>query len=722
AEAGDTTKIAGIHSVDIKMGSYGDPFRVTVEDQGGKTVLGVSALQDGKPLSTRTAVLNKAVSKLKALNTEGLNIALDFDSDGSADLSLYDRLEVPRSYDGGGPPEKNRTHHIRVVGQAISAEKELYFAIRGGRFTADRAGGSDQNRLASSAASAVTGLSKQAALGGFAQELDRYEGALFQERKKAFDAGLLSKATYDAWSALSLDLIRLRPQIKAGKVDAVLQASAVKNARAFYQGLLAETRHKEKFISGSRSSSTTGNPYTDDMTTIAPFVVRSSGPGQRLPGSIGSGKWASAFSDYHRLVAGLDKWVTDQFKGKHGESSEQAQRAGYLAGMKRELGAIEKHNPKRVQAVFHPDAKYKESGQHKEIPLSLFVWKEGGKWHLKDLTNPDNTFHDTVSAGTETEPPVKLFKELDYKVHFPKGLIRYQYPGGTAGVVQTTERRTLADYLTYIGLGLAAVGLGLATFGTGTVAVAGAWVLAASSVTGAVAAGADLHERASHGNLDATTAVLDIAQIVAGLTGAGAIASGRIVVGAANAAAKGSPWAGAWARAAGMAQRLYVPLTATAVGSDVLTVAVMTPHTLKQLEAIEKGAGNRGDKDRAKALLLAQLAVTGGLVALSIKGSLPDLTSGPTIHVDLVDGVPVARLAAKSGPVPGSDSPVPGKWVKLADNIEVPAGSNATLEDAANLKFSQENIGPTTGDGQLTIEELTEIMKSKGWRGDPLQV
>ena len=146
----------------------------------------------------------------------------------------------------------------------------------------------------------------------------------------------------------------------------------------------------------------------------------------------------------------------------------------------------------------------------------------------------------------------------------------------------------------------------------------------------------------------------------------------------------------------------------------------MLPGTIDQLNAIQNSPGTQTDKDRAKALLLSQLAVTTGLVVLSIKGSLPDLKGGPKIYVDTVNGVPVARLTATPGPVTTGGAST--KWVKLADKVEVPAGSNAQLEKASKLKFSQENIGPTTGDGSLTIGELTETMRTKGWRGEPLQV
>ena len=713
----------GVFSVDVKLGAFNDQFRLTLDKASGSGKLGISPISGGKPGNPYTVALKSGWgSRLKALKTEGIHIALDLDGDDKADVELYDQMQEPASYDGGGDASKKRNHRLRVRGPAVSKETELFFQVNYGSHLTGAGGGkvgSDQ-QLAASAANAVDGLSEQKRLGSFAEQLAAYEGALFKERKSALDKGLISQTVYDAWTALSTDMVMLRPQVNAGKVEPALQASAAAHAKAFYAALAEDTKGEWVRRNGGPGGQSHNNRFTGDKDIGAGRSPRP-GAGSKLGGTISSGAWTQAYNDYQTLVSGLDAYIVTQLERKEGKNDQDTQRAGYLGGMKRELGAIQKHKPQKVHAVFHPDSKYAESGRIAEVPLQLYVWHDGSEWHLKDLTNPDNTFEDTKASSNTTEPPKELFQELDYKSHFPKGIIRYETPSGKGDLIRTTERRTLSDWLTYIGLGVAAIGLGLATFGTGTVAVAGAWVLAGAGVINAAAAGASLYEKAQHGNLTAESAVLDIVQIVASLAGVGAIASGRIVVQAAGAAAKGTPWAGNLARLAGFAQKAYVPLTATAIGADGLTVAVMSLTTLKQLEQIENGPGTRADKNRAKALLLGNLAIAGGLVALSIKGDLPNLKGGPDIHVDLVDGVPVARLTAATGPTPHG-GPAPKAWVKLAPNIEVPAGTNARLESAKKLKFSQENIGPTTGDGALTIDELTEIMKTKGWRGDPLEV
>ncbi|MEL6179798.1 MAG: hypothetical protein AAFS10_12640, partial [Myxococcota bacterium] len=451
---------------------------------------------------------------------------------------------------------------------------------------------------------------------------------------------------YQSWQAFSNLLVQITPQIQAGEVEPTLQTQAAERAQAFFERMKEETRGQARPLGATHGSSTTHNPYTDEMVTVAPFYHDTAGAGPDIADQIRNGNWERAMRSYRTLALGLDQWIAKRLEDQQGEHSEEARGARYMGAMRNELDAIREHDPIRVAAVFHPDDKYEETGQIHEVPLSLYIWREGNRWKLKDLTNPENTFEDDVPAtDDQTEPPHALFEELNTKIHFPKGIIRYQIPDGRGGTVITEERTTLAEWLTYIGLGLAAVGLGLVTFGTGTVAVGGAWVLAASGVVGAGAGVADLVERGDHGNLNTTTVALNLLQIVAGLSGAGAIASGRIVVTASQAAMRGSAYTGTMARIAGFADKAFIPLTATAMGADALQLAILTPQTIAQLEAIEQGSGSQEDKDRAKLLLLAQLAATGGLFVLSVRGDLPTLRSGGrNLYIDVVDGLPVARM------------------------------------------------------------------------------
>lgn len=694
--------IGGISSVDLRLGYYGDQFRVTVQPTGsGSALFGISALTRGEPIGGAGATLKlTAPLRLGVVPGDSISVGLDLDGDGKVDLSFFDRLTTP----DGGSPERSRDHQVRVAGPPIG-EKTFAFTVRdalmsGGYLISSGgyANPSDADMNALSNASAAVGLAKQAGGGSGAPatlegDIDGFENRLGEVRQTAMQKGLIQKATFEAWLRLSTAFIKLSPQIRANAVKPEAQSAGADAAAALYQALKAETDPTETMKMGS----TTWNAHTGEMATrksgqgMGPDAWSVRGFGPEFSDDVRAGRWVKVNEDYHKLVGGFDRWVVKRLKDTG--NAQFAAQAEAFGQMRDQLHTLDGKQAKRLYAVFHSEEQLKTDGRLTEVPLSLYYWREGDTWHLKDLTNPANPFDDTLAVGKpdETEPSDALFAKLDAKIHFPKGIIHYQIPGGRGGQVKTTAPTSWHDYLAYIGMGVALIGTTLVTFGTGTVVVAGTWILAGSGVIGAVAAGGDLAEHLEHGNLDATTAVIDIAQIVAGLAGAAALAQGAIMLDAANAAKAGTPWAGKWAQLAVFGEKTkYIPL-GTKVAADVVTVVAMADKAAVQLDQIENSGGSRADRDRAKAQLLAQFALSGGLVALSIKGDLGTLGKGRTLRLHMPeDGPPVALLSG----------------------MEAPTG----------LKFSQKDVGPKTGDGKLTIEQMTENMKKGGWNGDPIHV
>lgn len=633
--------VGGIVHSDIALGAYNDRFRLTLQARNATTaVLGLSPLYRGEPLGGDGVELSWSKPIVYSHKATATGLEMDLDNDGTADLTLFDRLTTPDSVDGGGPPESNRNHEVRIVGAAVGGEKSLYFRIRDGFPT--RAGGpAAVDVTTSSNALAVGELKKQASEGSITEQMDAYENAMTAERQKAVTAGVLDKATFDAWLALSRSMIQLRPQKLP--VDATLQARAATQADAFNTALSSATSSASR-LSAGHGWWVSNNPYTGESSS----PMGKSGPGPSLAGHITAGRWGDAFAAYGTLVAGLDRWIVDRLKAVKGEHAPETERADLIAGRRRELTDLEGKRAKRALATFQPDDKFqKEQGYVKQIPLSLYYWQEGSTWYLKNITNPNKSYH--VSAGGQsgdTAPPWELFKKLDDPDRLPAGLIHIDVPGGVKGEIRTTDGLTWAKFFGYLSFGLAAIGLGLATFGTGTVAVAGAWVLAGSAVAGAVSAGIDLVDKARHGDLDGTTALLDLAQIVAGIAGATSIASSRIALAASNAPA-GARWAGNWARLAVMANKVYIPAAKVAAAADVMSFAVISVETAKQLDEIEARTGDDpASRSRAKLLLLSQLAALAGLNALSIKGTVANLKQGRTLVLTPgPEGIPVATLA-----------------------------------------------------------------------------
>ncbi|HEY5959676.1 MAG TPA: hypothetical protein VIV60_24140, partial [Polyangiaceae bacterium] len=348
--------------------------------------------------------------------------------------------------------------------------------------------------------------------------------------------------------------------------------------------------------------------------------------------------------------------------------------------------------PIPIAAVFHPDQKFKdEPGYVSEVPLALFAWKDENSWKLRDLTNPESNYDFSVHDPNAAEPPVTLFSKLDDIDHFPAGVIHYDVSGKYGGQVRVRDHLTWKKFFSWLGLGLAAVGIGLATFGTGTVAVAGAWILAASGLAGATSAGIDIADKAAHNALSTSTVVLDLAQIVAGIAGVGQLRSGLIAVEATRAAEAGLPWMGAQATKAVAAQRAYFAYFAARATADGVSVLVTSAETIAQLNDIERTNAAPEEKARTKLILLTTLALNGGLYSLSIRGELPKLGADRqlVLHYPVKGGPPVANVGGMEAPTA--------------------------------LRFSQKDVSYFTGDKTMNVDELAEAMK-KGWQGPGIDV
>lgn len=695
ASADPPKVVAGISSVDVTLGAYGDRFRLTLQPQpDNKATFGLSVLYGGEPdRGMGTTLQLTGPPRLSVLRQGGVSLEFDLDGDGKTDLEVFDRLDSPKDANAESNPEKDRNHHIRLVGPVVARGETVFeTSVQNGIPIGAWANPNATDMEAASNAKAVSSLPRQTAT--FAGDLDRIETNLQKLRSDAVAASLISQATYDAWLALSKAMIQLRAELSI-KVSAATQSTAASAAAAFYKVLAQEVSAANR-VQPHQAGITTTNEYTGMReTSLAGMGTQVAGAGPELEAKIRAGNWAEATTGYNRLVSGLDRWIADRLKANPDRPAE-ARTAQYLGAAKTALGTIESKNPTRIQAVFHPEQQFIDTGRIAEVPLSLYFWREGDTWHLADLTNPLNTFEDTfAAAATDTAPPPGLFQKLDARIHFPKGTIHYQIPGGEGGSFHTTAATNWTDYLSYIGLGAAVVGLTLATLGTGTVAVAGAWILAASGVISAAATTAEMIEKWRHGNLDATTAVLDLAQIVASLSGAAALSSARIVTMAGGAIKAGVPWAGNWARLAVMADRVFVPMVGTKIAADVVTGAALTDVTAKQLDAVENGSGTRDAKDRAKLLLLSQAVLSGGMLALSIKGDLGSIKPGRKLILYY----------------PPEENGVIKPPVALVGDVVTPT----------SLKFSQADIKPQTGEG-MPVEDLTNAMKTGGWKGNPLEV
>lgn len=666
----DVRAIAGITALDVPLGPFGDTFRLTFQPTApdralfGLSPKDLSSLNEG--LGTEIA-LNGPFS-VHMIDVGPASVGLDLNGDNKPEMEIVDQVNYWEKDEAILHGDSERSHTVWATGSAIGAGHDLTFpfTVQGGRLLPGLPGHvlKDPNELGKAAAAdamAVETLAAQADQGDIVQQIDACERRLWAIRFKTESAdegedddGISSRGMYHALLALSSDLIALEPQINqqrtfnirstlargttgpqlqqeilAHSIDPALQGAAVAHAVALVDLI----------------------PEPDDWEETPWDAQRRLG--NNMVSALKAGAWERALSSYQQMVYLLDEQMVAGLKSATDGDPAAAKEAESLVAQEHELRDVADHNPKRLLAVFLPDEKFRtEEGYVAEVPLSLYYWKEDdtgpaglSTWHLKDQTNPEKT-HDYTVFGTrdQTEPPDSLWDELNSD-RFPVGVIRYQIPGGANGEVRTTSPLTFKKFLGYLGMGLAALSLVLMPFD----APVAAQVFTLSAVAAGTSAALDLAEHLKEGDLDFTTAVLDITQIVSALAGTSAMAAGRIRIAALDIATEGGANAGTAARLAAFAGKVYVALAKTAAVADAVNVATFGIQTAVQLDEIEYGPGSRADKDRAKLRLLAQLAATGGIAALHIKGlsALPGEGSLITIAPTEQGGTVVAKIAGE---------------------------------------------------------------------------
>jgi hypothetical protein len=567
-----------------------------------------------------------------------------------------------------------------------------------------------------------TMVAQEARLANADEEIDEIEQTLGPLRRQALDDNLISQRLFDAWNQAALDFIILRPQAAGGRVLDALRNNAITHVQAFFDALKAETDPEGRLGNALQSQ----NEYTGEA--IGAYFIRS--PAWDIITALRAGQWDQATHGFRTMVAGLDRWIARRNRERYGSpvaERVETNRANVGETLSARQRLLDQARPGalRVPAVLHVD--YDEDAPDDtpaDIPLSLYCWRDGDTWTIKDFTSPSDPYEWHVDAvGQETDPPDALFTELESGPHFPPGSIRYgiRQPDGTIGrrgEVQTTGPSPVRRWLTYIGLGAAAIGLGLATFGAGTVAVVGGYILAGTAIMGGSIAAYDLYERSTHGTLTPGVAILDVAQIIAALTGLGALRAGQLISNAERAAASGAAlrsslalqWAG----------RYFVPLTMGNLATDTVILAVMTRDLAEQYDAIDERAGTDETRRHAKIRLLMQYALTLGLTALSVRGSIPGLVRGRSIRIERVNGVDYAipvgpssqgevvntsRGRATEGPAES----VPGRTQAHLDTIRsrIQGDNGVVLAEVEGMA-----LRPQT-DGALRLDPTGNVMRGK---------
>lgn len=730
-----TAARGNIPSFTARLGELGDPFLFTLEATSNTYTLGVSGLNDGAPAVSAGFTIRpiENQNQFRPVSIGASFIGIDLTNNGEPDIFIHDGIGAPP--EGLASPELlvERVHQMSLSGAAAQGEQSATFLLRGRHFQRLTHGQGDAaGRLASGAAAASATFAQQEAEG---HELDillgRYQAGVSAQILQAGERGFISNTLVSTWRSLAEEMVRLdayakmsdKPEEVANNERSVRE-SAAEHATTLYEELARETAGAIE-TTHYEDADTHSNPYTgaqfrnpgtyDEAGNRQDnFIETFAGPAAQLAEMLRTRRDDRVAFLWSSLQSGVERWAQKRLEEELGEDDPLVKQGRYMASMSEQLGLLRgKRNVQRVSASFIADESNRDERDFfPSMPLQLWVWEDeehDGLWHLCDLTNPTKKFEGEArhpyrrvnAAGDQSqfEPPHTLFQQLNDKKKFPKGLIRYQIAGGQAGQVVCEANKKWYEWVQEIGLGLAAIGLGLVTFGTGTVAVAGSYVLAASALAGAVAAGGEIADAAAHGWLDGTVLMINLLQIASSVASAGAIVAGNLARGAAaasNAVRAGQQgatlWSGNLAKLAAMGGKVYVPLTGTALVADAATVVVMSVDLMNKLKEIDDNISNEEEANAAKVRLLAMFALTGGLTALSVKGDLPVIREGRiNIVLDTVGGVPVAH----AGGVRLGNAEIPVSRVG-ADGAAIPdANLHATARwqnPEARARLSEDDV------------------------------
>ena len=291
---------------------------------------------------------------------------------------------------------------------------------------------------------------------------------------------------------------------------------------------------------------------------------------------------------------------------------------------------------------------------------------------------------------------------------YPTGLVRVEVPQNGAGIpALTRDIRTTGESLWqawssglgWASLGLVAVGV-VAAFVPGGQVVAGVCFVAAAG-TGAASGGLSLYDRLQQAEISARGVAIDVLGIASSiLGGAGAIAFKGLKAGSA-------------VTVAGRGTRFILW---TGLSADLSGGVLIAWEGVEQIQTIlASGEMSQGEKINSIVLVLSNLALNGGLLALSVRGAgqetrgaAPQRTAPPPAG-DVASVEARRRSGARSGGGEGGAGQVGRRAEDLADDVARKTG----VSTMAVTPGARARPGPVGAEVYLGFmdEEVNDILR-----------
>lgn len=555
------------------------------------------------------------------------------------------------------------------------------------------------------------------------------DSSIDEEVLAAAKKGVIRGDIGGTWTKLREEMLLLTAQTSSAQPDKELIDSGVTHTGAIASWLASETENQFTTVGSANVNEYTGkqnfNKGNDEWITV------SKGHGAKLTEHLQAGNVTQAGQVYNRLRDGVVRWIVEKYKTDPQFQDDAA--AKRLGGLQKQRKS--KRDVMRIAAVYQadesfekmPDAdgyKKEDFGKYKTVPLTVFVWAEDNKWHIRDVTNPARVWNpDTVDFNDEDQPPEALFNKLDHSRHLPKGHISYQLPDGTGNRIRLDSPKPWYDYVKewamYIGLAALAVLATAATFGAAAaVAIPVFIATSASAALSIVGSAGELYDAHKEGFIDNDMIFMNVLDIASNLAALGVGAAGKLTMGAQAAAlaekqGTGVAWAGMRAFAAKAGSMAYRPLMAANIAGSAISAFVMSDAMITQLGETE-GIKDFGARLLAQAKIIATWAATTGMVILSMRGDLPAFGKGaPKITLDNVNGRMVARLADVHVGKTVVDLPNP-------KNVNEHAGARWQAEELEHTARS--GTGEAKADATAALSEAEFQAWYGKWLADPKRI
>jgi hypothetical protein len=386
--------------------------------------------------------------------------------------------------------------------------------------------------------------------------------------------------------------------------------------------------------------------------------------------------WLTVAADLNRVANGVITLVVASLD----ERSDIRKGMEHLEALDTRLATLEKTNPNavRIPAVFYPkdgtikpDQPGKTPMVAQSIPWQFYLINtgvanpeqpahSGGEWVLVDLTStqrfenrePASDFDSArLQQGEAVDPPISMFGELNSRIRFPEGLLYFTLPSGTTYKLETTEPWSLSDWLSAIGIALAAIALVASLVATGGASAPAAVAFYAG--LGAAGAGigstlANLHEKEEQGILTGEDVDSAMVSIGIDLLTAASMGLGRLVQLPEQAARLGLTGERFIAL-----QRVTQVARLGVVGTDVYQAWSFTAGVVSSLRSIENQTElTAEERNKMRAQLVRRALLTGALLAVALKGDYQEMSSGGLLRISHVDpdGTLVAAHSGEATP------------------------------------------------------------------------